>query len=200
MFIPEFFWGKFSDVEKRFKLLKSKKKKLENLQSLYDIINQNMNDEIYHENFVISLSDDYISRKMQNAYYPFIFSNYITFEEDDDSDITNWFKEKSLVNKWCQLSALASNSLVQFLYDDKNYAKKLGDSICANWNYYMSYGECFCFLPIGNKPNNKYFFWENNLALSKLIVSITGKDSISLEDFEKFPSIWKKCTSKFDIC
>ena len=33
-------------------------------------------------------------------------------------------------------------------------------------------------------------FFGNNLALSKLIVSITGKDSISLEDFEKFPSIW----------
>ena len=194
MFVPEFFYGKFSDIEKKFKSLRSKNKTIESVQKLYDIINQNINDEIYHDDFVISLSDDYISRKMLNAYYPFIFSNYITFEEDDDSDITKWFKEKSIENKWCQLSALTTNSLVQFLYSDKRYAKQLGDSICSNWDFYLSFGEKFCFMPRFQKKNNGYFFWENNIALAKLLVAITGKDMLTLEEFEIFPTIWKKYT------
>ena len=194
MFVPEFFYGKFNDIEKKFKSLRSKNKTLETVQNLYDIINQNINDEIYHDDFVISLSDDYISRKMLNAYYPFIFSNYITFEEDDDSDITKWFKEKSIENKWCQLSALTTNSLVQFLYSDKRYAKQLGDSICSNWDFYLSFGEKFCFMPRFQKKNNGYFFWENNIALAKLLVAITGKDLISLEELKIFPTIWEKYT------
>lgn len=196
MFVPEFFYGKFSDVEKKFKSIRSKFKSLEKVKMLYEQINQEINDITYHDDFVISLSDDFISRKMTNAYYPFIFSNYITFEEVDDSEISKWFKEKSIESQWCQLSALTTNSFVQFLYKDRDYAKRLGDSICLNWDFYMSFGESFCFMPKFQKKNNRYFFWENNTALAKLIVSVTGKGMLTLDEFEAFPSMWKKYTEQ----
>lgn len=193
MFVPEFFYGNYNDIEKKFKSIQSKNKTLENIMRLYEQINNEINDENYHDDFVISLSDDYLGRKLPNAYYPFIFSNYITYEEDNNSEISKWFKERSLDCRWCQLSALTTNSYVQFLYNDKNYVKKLGDSICLNWDYYLSLGEIFCFVPLFQKNNNRYFFWENNLALSKLFFSLTNK-KIPLEELKSFPTIWKKNT------
>ena len=89
MFVPEFFHGKFSDIEKKLKPLRSRNKTLDAVRNLYDVINQTMSDEACGERSVISLSNDYISRTMTDAYYPFLFSNYITFEEDDDSERTN---------------------------------------------------------------------------------------------------------------
>ena len=193
MFVPEFFHGKFSDIEKKLTPLRSRNKTLDAVQNLYDVINQTMSDEACGEGAVISLSDDYISRTMTDAYYPFLFSNYITFEEDDDSDITRWFKEKSLECRWCQLSALAENSLVQFLYADRDYARQLGDSVCSNWDFYLSFGERFCFMPRFMKKDNRYFFWENNIALAKLLFSVIGRrDLISIEELEVFPVIWQK--------
>lgn len=197
MFVPEFFYGKFSDVEKKLKSIRSKRKTLENVKLLYEKINSTLDDSILHDDYVIALCDDYLGMKMKNAYYPFAFSNYIMFEEDDDSDISKWYKEKTLECKWCQITALTTNSLAQFLYYDKEYSRQLGDSICSNWDFYMSLGERFCFVPIFQKMNNHYYFWENNLALCKLIVSVAGKDFISLEDLEHFPEIWKKCVKNF---
>ncbi len=196
MFVPEFFFGKFSDVERKFKSLRSRAKTLESVQAIYNKINENITDDICHDDFVISLSDDYLGRKIANAYYPFVFSNYIAFEENENSDIARWFKEKSLDCKWCQLSALATNSLMQFWYDDKEYAQKLGDSVCFHWNFYMSFGERFCFMPLFEKNNNRYFFWEHNIALSKLLFSITGEDIVTVEELENFPHIWQEYTKK----
>lgn len=194
MFVPEFFYGsKYSDVRK--KLSGRRNKTLKTVQNMYDKINQNITDEIYHDVFVINLSDTYLSCKLTNAYHPFIFSNYI-MKDSDNSDIIRWFKEKSIENRWCQLSALAQNSVVAFLYKDKDYAKRLGDSVCLNWDFYLSFGERFCFMPIFQKKDNMYFFWENNLALAQLLFSVTGRtDLITLdEEFEAFPTIWKKYT------
>ena len=199
MFVPEFFYGKFSDVEKKFKSLRSKNKTLEAVQNMYNKINQNITDEIYHDSFVIGLSDSYLGWKLKNAYYPFVFSNYVFFEEVfDSSDIIRWFKEKSIESKWCQLSALTTNSSAQILYKDKNYAKRLGDSICLNWDFYLSFGERFCFLPRFQKKDNMYFFWENNLALAQLLFSVTGRKGLITDDeeFEVFPTMWKKHTGQ----
>jgi len=199
MFIPDFFYGKFNDVDNEFKSIRKRKKTLENVQMLFDKINEGVNEKIYHDDFVIVLRDDnYICRKLfDNAYFPFIFSTYITHYEDSDSDVTNWFKEKSIECKWCQLSALATNSYVQELYYDKDYSKKLGDSICDNWDYYISIGEKFCFMPVFKKPSNKYYFWEYNTALVKLLVSITGNIYFQIDDeeLENFPAIWRKYAS-----
>lgn len=194
MFVPEFFYGKFSDVEKKFKALRSRTKTLEKVKTLYEQINSGVNDMIYHDDFVISLSDSFFGRKLGEAYYPFIFSSYIAFEEDNESDISTWFKEKSLESRWCQLTALVDNSLIMFLYKDKDYAKSLGDSICSNWDFYLSFGERFCFLPVLQKYNGRYTFWECNLALAKLIVAVTGKDLLNLDDFRNFPEKWRKYT------
>lgn len=194
MFIPEVFYGKFSDVEKKFKSIRSRSKTLEKVQFLYDEINKNLDENYFHDDYLISLSDDYLSKKLTNAYFPSIFSNYITFEEKRDSEIARWFKKISVENKWCQLSALVTNSSLQFWYDDKEYSKNLGDAIYSNWNFFMSLGEHFCFMPGFDKPGNKYFFWEGNIALAKLIISIRGRDSVSLtvKDLENFPALWEK--------
>ncbi len=194
MFIPKAFYGKFSDVEKKFRSIRSKKKSLEKIQHLYDELNQDVEEPSVHEGYVISLSDDYMSRKHTNAYFPSIFSIYLTFEEDKNGEIAQWFKKVSLESHWCQLSALVTNSPLQFWYADKEYSKRLGDSICSNWDVYMSLGEHFCFMPGFEKPGNKYFFWEHNIALAKLIISIKGRGSVSLtvDDLKDFPTLWQK--------
>lgn len=194
MFIPEAFYGKYSDVEKKFRTLRSKTKTLEKVQILYDELNKNLDESYFHDDYLISLSNGYLSKKLINAYFPSIFSNYITFEEYRDSDIAEWFKKESVENKWCQLSALTVNSSLQFWYDDKEYSRRLGDSIYRNWDFYMSLGEHFCFMPGFEKPDNKYFFWEHNIALIKLIVSIKGRENVTLKasDTEHFPELWEK--------
>lgn len=192
MFVPEFFYGNYKNVEKRMNSICKGKKSLAKVKNIYDEINRDTNDKIYHDDFLISLSDTYIGQRLQNAYYPFIFSSYITYEENDNSDIIKWFKEKSIENKWCQLSALADNPIVQFLYNDREYSRLLGNSICSNWDFYMSFGEVFCFCPIYEKQNNKYYFWEYNLALSKILFSILKKEVIKVEEYKNFPMIWKR--------
>ena len=42
MFVPEFFHGKFSDIEKKLKPLRSRNKTLDAVRNLYDVINQTM--------------------------------------------------------------------------------------------------------------------------------------------------------------
>lgn len=198
MFVPEFFYGNFSDIEKRLKTIRSKTKTLENVKLLFERINNSSDDSILHDDYVISLCDIDLGMKMVNAYYPFAFSNYIMFEEDNDSDISKWYKEKTLECKWCQITSLTTNSLVQFLYSDKQYSRQLGDSICSNWDFYLSLGERFCFIPNFEKMDNHYYFWENNLALCKLIASVVGKDLISRKDLEYFPEVWEKYVKKCD--
>lgn len=201
-FIPELFYGNYKDVMKKFRAAKTRSKSLAKIKEFYKSLNDDIATENLHGNYRICLSDGYISEHILNeSFFPYLFSKYILDIDDPDFEIRKWYKEKAIENKWCQLSILATYDSNQILYEDKEYNYRLLESINENWNFYASMEESFCFmtwleLMEEYKKDNKYYFWENNLGLYKLIYNITG-EKFDRNELKDFPKMWKKLKESY---
>lgn len=204
-FIPEIFYGNYKDVVKNFRSIKTKSKSLERIQALYDQLCGSISSiDLHKNNYRIYLRNGYLNNidHVKESYFLSLFAKYISEEVNDpEKEIREWYKKKALTDKWCQLSLLTNNSVIDFLFQDKDYAFAVLESINSNWDFYMSLGEVFCFVPWLEtmdkyKKDNKYYFWEYNYALCKLIYNLTG-ESYECKELSEFPKIWGNIKKKY---
>ncbi len=96
LYIPEVLFGRYNEVLKRLKILKEKYKN--NISNIL-IIEEKMKAVSCVD--LIVMTDNYISRKIKEAFFPFVFVDVLLFEEcRNSSSIVKWYKNIATSRPW----------------------------------------------------------------------------------------------------
>ncbi len=195
LYIPEVLFGRYNEVLKRLKILKEKYKN--NISNIL-IIEEKMKAVSCVD--LIVMTDNYISRKIKEAFFPFVFVDVLLFEEcRNSSSIVKWYKNIATSRPWLLLSLLSdAHSNQDLLLCGKEYAIHILDSLFVFWDTIVSPGEVFynSLLKVNDNGINMFtthpfLFWQNNIGLKKVFYQLGVNIGLDLEDIlSNFKIMW----------
>lgn len=181
--MPTFLYGTYNEVIKKNKSIC---KAIYKTEDLYKLNILTLDQRSVCPEDVIVMTNSYPTRKIPNAFFPFVFSEELLFEESlKTSPLVSWYKEISLTQPWLLLSLVADTCSTQFLFD-KLFSIRVLDTIALFWNELISPGKVYFNNLEYGKP---LFFWQKNMYFLKLL-AIAGIDKIDDESLSNFDVLW----------
>jgi hypothetical protein len=208
MNIPTILYGNYNDVLKQVKALKKECK------NDFELLSSKINSlELRHvnEGDLVIMGDDYITRKVNNSFFPCAFSNVILYDQiccgEEISPIATWYKDIVLTKPWLLITLIAQCSHTKYLFD-KVYSIKVLDAVVKNWKellssgtvYLNNYEHCFTDKMYISHTDGQYF-WKQNLYFKKLLLHAeVSPEVLNDEDtLKNFNKNWDKLKNLFSI-